>query len=192
MEQLKDMKNAKRLTQQVITKHQFGLSIIACFLVILACGWGFMASTQVTKTTPLTWQPAQQVVEPALVQKVLKENFQPLNNEPLPDATQIKAVVVAADPKYFIFDFNTPKLCGSAGCLYSAYTTDGKNILSLMLKPQVPKGSNLFVQSSERKNGYPCLDVAQKSSNELVVTSHFCFESGRLILLNQSLSEVKS
>ncbi|MBD2181854.1 hypothetical protein H6S82_00100 [Planktothrix sp. FACHB-1355] len=177
---------------ELFTKHRLRVVIVACLIALFAFGWGFMAKTQVNKPTTLTWQPAQKVVETALFQKVLKENFQSASNESFPNAVKVKVVTLAADQKYFVFDFNTAKLCGVAGCLYSAYTTDSQRILSLMLKPQLPKGFSLLVQSSETRNGYPCLDVFQRNSNELVSRSHFCFESGRLVLLNQSLNEVKS
>lgn len=177
---------------QLLTRHRITLAIIASCMAITIFTWGFMAFTKVPTTTPLTWQPAQKVVESAWLQRILKQNFQPINNELLPAPDGVKVVTVAAEKRYFVFDFNTPKLCGVAGCLYSAYTTDGNNLLSLILNPQLPNKFNLLVQSSEKRNGYPCLDVFQKSSNELVVNSHFCFESGRLVLLNQSLNEVKS
>lgn len=66
-----------------------------------------------------------------------------------------------------------------------------KTLLSLMLNPQLPKGFSLLVQSAEKRNGYPCLDVFQQNSNELVSSSHFCLNSGQLLLLNQSLKEIK-
>ncbi|MFB2920328.1 MULTISPECIES: hypothetical protein [Aerosakkonema] len=178
--------------KNVFTKHRLRLAIVASLIAIVAFGWGFMAKTQIEKSTTLRWQPAQKIVETALVQKALKESFQRTNNEPSPDAEQVKVITLAADKKYFLFDFNALELCGVAGCLYSAYTTDGQNILNLMLKPQLPKGFSLLAPSSEIRNGYRCLDVFQQNSNELVSRSHFCFESGRLVLLNQSLKEVKS
>ncbi|MFB2896754.1 hypothetical protein ACE1CI_27905 [Aerosakkonemataceae cyanobacterium BLCC-F50] len=176
---------------KILTKYRFGLAILASLIVIIAFGWGFLTKTQVTKATLLTWQPARQVVESALLQKVLTENFQPVNSENFPDLNQVKVVTLAAENKYFIFDFHTLKVCGTAGCLYSAYTTDGQNILSLMLNPQLPKGFSLLVQSAEKRNGYPCLDVFQQNSHELVSSSHFCLNSGELVLLNQSLKEIK-
>lgn len=177
----------------LLTQHRIGLAVVVCVVIIMFFSWGFTAFTQLPKSTSLTFQPAQQVLKPDLLQKIIQENYQPTNNEAFPNAAGVQVVTVRSEQQsYWVFDFNDSRLCGRAGCLYSAYTTSGQKLLSLLLNPRLNNGFNLFVQSSDKKNGFPCLDIYQPQSNKLVSVSHYCYDSRSLVLLNQSVSEIKS
>lgn len=110
-------------------------------------------------------------------------------NTSLPTA-QLSEVLVAAiptqekDKQLYIFNYNSPTLCGRWGCLYTGYSDRGQGrysrVLSVYLQPDLPPGKQLISVSSSattaNNSSLPCLDVQQTRSNRTLQNLTYCFD----------------
>lgn len=110
-------------------------------------------------------------------------------NTSLPTA-QLSEVLVAAiptqekDKQLYIFNYNSPTLCGRWGCLYVGYLDRGQGrysrVLSFYLQPDLPPGKQLITVSSSEvtanNSSLPCLDVQQTRSNRTLQNLTYCFD----------------
>lgn len=151
------------------------------------------------------WKPASVAAPPTLVSQALKQNYQGASAEL--DINRVRVLPInSKGSKLYIFDFNTPSLCGIGGCLYVVYTESGTPVLRLLLQPRLPKGVPLFAVAGNDKtqSGYPCLVVAQtinpnyntteknKSQTELLSKSLYCYSGSSFARFNSSVTELST
>jgi hypothetical protein len=132
---------------------------------------------------PKTFRKATSVVGKKALTSIVAENYSG------PDSKSIykSARALDVDGKFSIIDFNNPALCGNAGgqnaCLYVAYMSSGKNLLSLYLNPTVIKNRPLFEVSDQQKDGFPCLKITQVNDADVPITEavqvyDYCYSAG--------------
>jgi len=124
---------------------------------------------------------ARRVVPEVLIKKVIAENYASAN--PITP----KALKIDGENSIYIFDFNTPDLCGVGGCLYVGYVPDGSRVLSLYLK-ELPKNVKL-VSASGGENHHPCLAISQTDSKNRIVKIRYCYQGGKMVSVFRQLVE---
>ncbi|RUT04056.1 hypothetical protein DSM106972_049700 [Dulcicalothrix desertica PCC 7102] len=149
-----------------------GFSLLIASLFLSGC------SNDNTSGTSLNWQNTNAVPKSLLLSATTQNTILP--------STQINAIKVAVIPtreknNLYIFNFNSPNLCGELGCLYAGYLSDGqgsKQVLNLYLQPNVLPGKHLITlvnDDSKNSSGLPCLDVQQVINNTTVQKLIYCF-----------------
>lgn len=149
------------------------------------------------------WKPASVAAPPTLVGQAIEQNYQGAGEKL--DINRVRVLPInSKGDKLYIFDFNTPSLCGIGGCLYVVYTESGTPVLRLLLQPRLPKGVPLFTVAGNDKtqSGYPCLVVAQtinpndnttennKSKTELLSKSLYCYSGSGFARFNSHVTEL--
>ncbi|NER29860.1 MAG: hypothetical protein F6J89_20130 [Symploca sp. SIO1C4] len=159
---------------------------IVLFLVIATLSCLLSLLSKPASTTD--WLPAKQAVNnQGLLQNILNENSDAFD-EKLP--LTIEDILVLKTRILDIFDFNNQALCGQAGCLYTVYTREGKQVLSLLLNPDLPEGVELFTVTDIKRNGLPCLIANQRTTDNHILRSLYCYENGTsFIQVNQTIVE---
>jgi hypothetical protein len=126
---------------------------------------------------------ARSVVAGALMKRVIQENYA----AGLGHSIHPKVLNLVAKEELYVFDFNTPDLCGIRGCLYVVYTGDGRRVLSLYLRSNLPKSVKLF-SADVQQNGYPCLAIAQfQLKSKHLQQTRYCYQGGVMIPVFQQL-----
>ena len=94
----------------------------------------------------------------------------------------------------YIFDYGAPQLCGTAGCLYSVYNSEGKTLLEFIANRNLPVGEKLVEVSKTVNQAFPCLTITQRTNTDkLLSQTEFCYQQNQYIALNKSfISENKS
>jgi hypothetical protein len=88
--------------------------------------------------------------------------------------------------KLYIFDFRSPQLCGTGGCLYSVYHESGKLLLEFVANPHLPLKEKLIQVDDTVNQGFPCLIVTQNlNQDNLLSQTQFCYQDGKYIRLNK-------
>ncbi|MEL6382871.1 MAG: hypothetical protein AAFQ89_10430 [Cyanobacteria bacterium J06626_18] len=135
---------------------------------------------------------AHTVVPKRLLNQAIAENYLDPGNDPLDQKTiEVMKVSGQSGPTFYIFDFQTPKLCGIAGCLYSIYTRKGDRALSLFLHTNLPKGVPLFQAESQTSSGLSCLLVRQPDpaadlqNPATVIATQYCYQHGTQEFISQ-------
>jgi hypothetical protein len=150
-------------------------------------------------SSEVSWQRALDVAPSELVNQAITENFSPSPKEPTLDASVVKAMVLksvvrhsASAAPLYVFDFNTPTLCGAAGCLYTAYLQREKNyqsVLSVYLNPNLPSASTPLITVAKRNDsrfGLSCMSIAQRTQdNRRIVTLNYCYDGSKFRLVNE-------
>lgn len=176
----------KKFLRSRTSKIIFG--IVSVFLVVLL--GGFWTLSQPKSVT--SWVKASSVVPASLVRTALAQNYQPLKNQLPLDENQLKALKVPdrGAGNLYVIDFNSSQLCGTAGCLYVAYTQQGKPVLKALLNPQLPKETPLFSVSEQVRNGFSCLEIAQSTGKQNTISRHrYCYEGTGFTLVNSSITK---
>lgn len=156
------------------------------FLIGMASVWALIQTKSVSLWGTVNVAPV------GLVRAAKAENYLILPKAKPLDESQIKVLKVPSQgaETLYVLDFNTPQLCGSGGCLYAVYTEKGKAVLSLLLDPNLPKGTFLFSISEETRNEFSCLAIAQSTQKEDTVThSRYCYEGTGFVLVNSSITK---
>lgn len=169
---------------------QSKFSIIAIIAVTLLGLLGLTTLVLSQSREDLDWKPANSVAPAALVSTALQQNYLENQSKTPLYKNQIKVLKIHSRGagNVYIFDFNTPQLCGSAGCLYAVYTEDGKSVLSLLLNTQLPQKVLLFSVSEQTRNGFPCLEIAQPTKEQSMISqSQYCYEGTGFVLVNSSV-----
>jgi hypothetical protein len=132
---------------------------------------------------PQTWQP----VSVNLATKLLQENGYGLLQ--VKDSTKLKAQIqtlevkpdrwqslrLAQSPPLTIYAFNSDRLCGAGGCLYSIYRQDTQQLLfKLLLNPHDSQFPPIF---SRDRN---CLTVKQ-ATPERLAQINYCYIGERYV-----------
>ena len=87
----------------------------------------------------------------------------------------------------YIFDYDSPQLCGAGGCLYSVYNSDGKTLLEFIANPKLPKSHKLIKVGENINQGFPCLNITQNTNaDKLLSQTEFCYQQGQYVRLNKN------
>lgn len=170
----------------------FRLGVILFLLLSVLLG---TSGCSTTSTATIPWSVATKFVPVETIQAVITENTQ-LN--PQSTASNVLAWTVNGQAgKLVVFDFNNPGVCGSQGCLYTAYLikkyTPVARVFSSYLNPNLPPNQLLFQVTNDSTNtsGLPCLQV-QQPSGEDIRQLVFCYNSREYKLAKSSLIQVSS
>lgn len=150
-----------------------GFSLLITSLFLSGC------SNDNSLGTSLNWQNANAVPKSLLLSATTQ-------NTTLP-STQIDSIKVAVIPTrrknhLYIFNFNSPNLCGELGCLYAGYLNNAqgsKQVFKLYLQPNVLPGKHLITlmnDNSKNSLGLPCLNAQQVLNNTTLQMLTYCFD----------------
>jgi hypothetical protein len=168
----------------------FTATVLLLFLVTVSLGNSDRAAP--------SWQAADQVAPPELLEQVRQENF---NLQAQVEIEQMKVWKIEQPsqswPLYLIdtrtsHEAETPAanpLCGARGCVFLAYiAVDGvyQRVFHTYLDPRLPPGLSLFHPASELRSGLPCLVIPQLE-NRKIRAFHFCFNGQSYELLETQL-----
>jgi hypothetical protein len=152
-----------------------------CLVVCIILPFLFTVGLLAESPNSQDFAEAHRVAPSVLINKVIAENYASTN--PITP----KALKIDGENSIYIFDFNTPDLCGVGGCLYVGYVPDGTRVLSLYLK-ELPKNVKL-VSASGVENHYPCLAISQADSKNRIVKIRYCYQGGKMISVFRQLVE---
>jgi hypothetical protein len=137
------------------------------------------------------WQSASSVVPKTLLEKVIAQNSYSSSTESPLNISLVKAMILEQQNPFYVFEFNTPKLCGTYGCLYAVYSQQGESyqsVLSLYLNRNLPPSTPLINLKDALSGGKPCLVINQEVPNSNQVLSFlYCEEGIEYQLVNESL-----
>jgi len=167
----------------------FHISLAICLLVstLILNGCSHNADD-----TDLNWQKASTVPK-TLLKLAVNENTS------LP-TTAVDLMKVATIPvkekgtQLYIFNYKTPDLCGSLGCLYTGYLAQGplqyNQVISLYLRPNLPSNIEAIAINPEKyanSSHLPCVDFQQINSNRTLQRLTYCFDGSNYELANNTL-----
>lgn len=139
---------------------------------------------------------AYKAVPEEILKKAIAENyFAPGNASLDPKTVEVFEVSGRSGKKFFIFNFNTPNLCGISGCLYAVYNSTGEEILSLYLQPNLPENFKLFDIQERLSDDLPCLVISQPNSSNgsqkvtTVFSSQYCYQENTRTMLRISYQQ---
>jgi hypothetical protein len=145
-----------------------------------------------TSSEASQWQSASSVVPKALVEKATAQNSYSSSTESPLNASSVKVMVLGQPNPLYVFDLNTSKLCGAAGCLYVVYSQQGESyqlVLSLYLNRDLPSSIPLIALKDAVSGSKPCFVINQPVPNSSQLSSFlYCEEGNRYQLVNESLS----
>lgn len=167
----------------------------------------FLTFLAVKDKNTTNWKSAAVAAPPKLVSQVIEQNYQGADEKL--DISRVRVLPIHSQAsKLYIFDFNTPSLCGIGGCLYVVYTESGTPVLRLLLQPGLPKGVPLFAVAGNDKtqSGYPCLVVSQtinsnkinstttenQRQSQLLSKSLYCYSGSGFARFNHSVTELST
>ena len=152
-------------------KRLFRVQIIlpAVLLIFVSIGILYARSPQPS------WQLAQDVAPPALLNQVVTDNLHP---DATVDAGQMSVLKLRQSgqsrPLYLIdarlIDSETQPLCGVAGCALFGYIRDQsgfQQVLATYLDPHLPPGQILLQPTSDLHQGLPKLVATQLVETDL-------------------------
>ena len=129
------------------------------------------------RSTDVSWRSSNAAPSQFLSQAMSENTNQP--------ASEFNQVLVASIPtqdkgkQLYIFNYNTPTLCGKFGCLYAAYLDEGqgkyKQVWGSYLHSELPPGKSLIsVSAADARVPLPCLVVQQITKQGLQKIT-YCF-----------------
>lgn len=135
--------------------------LLSALLGLAGCGRG----------TAMSWQPATAVLPQAVLAEVITQNtsLEPTAVSQLESTLQAWQVP-GKEGNLVVLHFNTPKLCGTLGCLYvGVWVRDQQSpaqVFATYLNPHLPPHESLFtvLETSEHPTAspaLPCLNVTQ-------------------------------
>ncbi len=138
----------------------------------------------------ITWKNVDEVVPKPLLKKFVTKNSTRYLDIFLIKVMQIPTQGIG---NLYIFDYGSPQLCGSAGCLYSVYDKSGKLLLEFIAHSQIPKSQKLIKVGENVNQGFPCLNITQiTDTDKLLSQTEFCYQNGHYIRLNKSFIREKN
>jgi hypothetical protein len=141
-----------------------------------------------SNTRAFTWKEATSNTPSSLFKKVLSVKTMRQIDEKLIRVMQIPS---SEEKNFYVFDFRSPQLCGSKGCLYQIYDQSGHQHLELIANPNLPPSEKLIQVSNTSNQGFPCLIITQATTTEnLVSRSLYCYRDSTYVQLNQALTNV--
>jgi len=159
---------------------QVKIGILILLITIFGLALGLLA-----RPSSQDFVDAWSVAPWTLIKKAMHENYAAVNGQII----RPKALNFTAEQDLYVFDFNTPNLCGIRGCLYAVYTGERQRVLSLYLRVNLPKSVKLF-STEGKQNGYPCLAITQfQLKTKRLVQTRYCYQGGVMIPVFQQLVE---
>jgi hypothetical protein len=125
------------------------------------------------KAASVPWRKATDIAPKPLIAQVLAQNTAVTGQEAQILADTMQAwQIQGRDGKLLLFQFNTPNLCGTLGCLYVGVwereAHSPMQVLSSYLNPNLPPDQPLFeVTQRQSEAALPCLKVQQAESARL-------------------------
>jgi hypothetical protein len=136
--------------------------------------------------TEAAWRPANTILTPTFVERVIASNYQS-ENRLSPKFVEVLPIGERNSKTFYVFRFDTPALCGKAGCLHTVYNEQGVRVLSLLLNKNKPTDSEIISASENIRNNYPCLLVNQVVPSGVEQTE-FCLSGSSLLRVNSTTS----
>ncbi|MBP5974200.1 histidine kinase [Brasilonema sp. CT11] len=182
--------------QSIINRFPLVKSPYHRVLLALACVGLFVVPALFVRVTSsrnrdiaLTWKAAQDIVPASLIQKTITQN-----STGGVDANKVKVLQVPNRGKgaLFIFDFQSPQLCGAGGCLYAVYHESGSLLLNAIANPKLPKGEALFKVDDVVRNSFSCLVITQTTTTPLMVSrTQYCYQGTGFVRVYEELTPMK-
>lgn len=147
---------------------------IGCIALFVVTALFVKATSSKKGGQSLTWTDARDIAPASLIERALRQNS--IGGV---EAKSIKVLQVPSHGagKLYIFDFQSPQLCGVGGCIYPVYQESGRLVLSVIANPNLPKGEVLIRADDTVRNGFSCLVITQSTSTEgMVSRSHYCYQ----------------
>ena len=168
--------------RRLIRKPLIRFLILAIIMIGFVVVSGVISASRSDQATNRGWQLAYQVAPPELLAQVVTDHMQPGIKV---DSKQMKAWKIQqpeqVQPLYLLDTrVNAPPnpLCGSAGCLFVAYTATAKHqfqsVFSHYLNPLLPKNIPLIQPTATLWGGLPCLTINQLEASK-IRTYKLCF-----------------
>lgn len=173
--------NIKSPKQQVVLA-------IGCMALFVVSALLVKATSSKKGGRSLTWTAASDIAPRSLIETALRQN-----SIAGVEAKSIKVLQIPSRGagKLYIFDFQSPQLCGAGGCIYPVYQESGKLVLSVIANPNLPKGEVLIRADGMEQNGFPCFVITQSTSTEgMVSRSQYCYQGREFVKLNEALTRV--
>ena len=171
-----------------LRKSQTILLIICIIVMTLIVSTLYKSLFKNHSTT--NWKNADKVVPKSLLKKVVtKKSTRYL------DISSIKVMRISLNGanNLYIFDYDSPQLCGAGGCLYSVYNSDGKTLLEFIANPKLPKSQKLIKVGENVNQGFPCLNITQiTDTDKLLSQTEFCYQNGNYVPLNKNFITEKN
>ncbi|NJN12827.1 MAG: histidine kinase [Richelia sp. RM2_1_2] len=179
--------NIYRFSKLPLSKNK----IIALFIFVAVMIFTVSAlHTSLSKNNPrLTWESAETVAPQSLLKQVLSQK----STRPT-DISSIKVMRISSQGagNLYIFDYDSPQLCGVGGCLYSVYDIHGKAVLEFIANPYLPPKEKLVQVSETVNQGFPCLNITQSTdTDKLLSQTEFCYQKGKYIRLNNNFIQAR-
>ncbi|MDF5724427.1 MAG: histidine kinase [Rhizonema sp. PD37] len=167
-------------------KYQAILFMIVCIALFVVPALLVNQTSSTNSVRP--WTVAQDIAPASLIERALRQNS--IGGV---EAKSIKVLQVPSHGagKLYIFDFQSPQLCGAGGCIYPVYQESGKLVLSIIANPNLPKGEMLIRADDTVQNGFSCLVITQSTHTEgMVSRSQYCYQGTGFVKFNEALTKV--
>jgi hypothetical protein len=162
--------------------------VIVCIAILTITMTPISHTHLFSNTRTFTWKEATSNTPSSLLKQVLSVKTMRQIDEKLIHVMQIPS---REGKNFYVFDFRSPQLCGSKGCLYQIYDQSGQQHLELIANPNLPPSEKLIQVSNTSSQGFPCLIITQATTTEnLVSRSLYCYRDSTYVRLNQDLTNV--
>jgi hypothetical protein len=162
------------------------MALLTAIAAILSLRLSLNSSSNKSSTT--TWKIAKDTVAAPLLKKVLSSASTLQIDE---KSVKVMQIPSQGAGNIFVFDFHSPQLCGTAGCLYQVYHESGRLLLSVMANRNLPPNEELIRVSSSTYQAFPCLVLTQITEMENMVSRNdYCFNSGEYTRMNETWTAV--
>ncbi|MBW4628995.1 MAG: histidine kinase [Brasilonema octagenarum HA4186-MV1] len=180
-----------RLKQFPVVKSPYHQALLAvgCVALFVVPALFFRVISSRNRDRSLTWTAAQDIAPASLIQTAISQN-----STGGVDAKKVKVLQVPNQGKgaLYIFDFQSPQLCGAGGCLYAVYHESGSLLLNAIANPKLPKGEALFKVDDVVRNGFSCLVITQTTTTPLMVSrTQYCYQGTGFVRVYEELTPMK-
>lgn len=142
------------------------------------------------KNQDLQWKYVNDNISQSLLQKVIS-----IDSSKRIKLNDIRFIEIPSDrEKLYLFDLNSPRYCGIAGCLYSLYDSKGHLLLRIVADSRLPPDSKfkfIDIEKPDSNSNLPCLIISQTDLNEpdlKIIHSKYCYFHHQFKLINQTFS----
>ncbi len=171
--------NIFRYSEFQLSKNK-AIALILCMAII-----SIIFSMKSLKVShPATWENAESITPQHLLKQAISQNSVRYLKI---SSMQVMRISSQGAGNLYIFDFRSPQLCGTGGCLYSVYHESGKLLLEFIGNPHLPPKETLIQVDDTVNQGFPCLIITQNlNQDNLLSQTQFCYQDGKYIRLNKS------
>lgn len=178
------------------------LMLISQFLAACQTAYAQTSSqeTIATSWTATDWQKVSEVGLSDLVKQILsdKENTRiPPDSPPLDVSRAIITKIQQAEQGkvLYLVTLGSQQLCGSGGCQYYGYVTDGstyRKVFNQLLDSRLPPELEFLQVTNQISSGLPCLQFTQLEnimSSDRLRLSRFCYDGETYKLVDESIQK---